>query len=548
MVHLKIFIPVILLLFLGSCKVAEAPSEKIEIIPAAGISIIPKPAEIHWPTGSFTTPVLNSLCINPEAEEAAEWLSYLLKNANLDHKTSSGNSCGDWNLLTDPILQKELGDEGYILEINDRGVFMSAASSKGLFYAIQTLRQILPSSVEDSPLQSKRIQLPHLYIKDVPQYSWRGTMVDVARSFFGLEYLKSHVDRMALYKMNRLHLHLTDDQGWRIEIKSKPALTSIGSKGSVKNGRSGFLTQEQYLELQDYALARNIIIIPEIDMPGHIYAALVAYPELNCEEFSNIDLEQATPPELFSGTKVGWSKLCLTKPEIYDFVSTVLGEIANITHGPWIHIGGDEIKDELYETFVVKADSIVQYHGKTTIGWEEVTKAEVSSSLISQQWHGKVKSLVDVQVIESICTSFYFDHANIPGQEKTNNWCKKTGVTLEEVYNFKSTNKNVIGFEAPVWTEFVWDDNTLDNRFWPRTIAVAELAWNHDPNRDYGEFSERLRAHQDRLQRMGVNYFPAEELSWKENPNTRINSGVFKGFMPESFKITILSKKYEQSK
>ncbi len=284
MLNFKFFIPIALILLLVSCKVGDTPSEEIHIIHAEEISIIPKPTEINFGSGSLTSPAANILCFNPEAQEAAEWLSHLLKKANLDLYTTPGNSCGNWNLVADETLKNELGAEGYILEINDGGVSLRAATSAGLFYAVQSLRQILPSSLEDSPLQSKRIQLPHLYIKDVPQYSWRGTMVDIARSFFGLEYLKSHVDRMALYKMNRLHLHLTDDQGWRIEIKSKPALTAVGSKGAVENGRSGFLTQKQYLELQDYALARNIIIIPEIDMPGHIYSALLAYPELNCDE------------------------------------------------------------------------------------------------------------------------------------------------------------------------------------------------------------------------------------------------------------------------
>ncbi|HSI70453.1 MAG TPA: family 20 glycosylhydrolase, partial [Gillisia sp.] len=427
--------------------------------------------------------------------------------------------------------KSSLGEEGYILEIKNEGLFLQAATSAGLFYGIQTLRQILPASLESSVSVSNGIELPQLYIKDVPRYSWRGTMVDISRSFFDLQYLKDHVDRMALYKMNRLHLHLTDDQGWRIEIKSKPELTNQGSKGAVEGGRSGYLTQDEYLELQTYAAARNIIIIPEIDMPGHIYSALLAYPELNCDEYSNIEPRMATPPELFSGTKVGWSKLCLTKPEIYDFVADVIGEMAAMTTGPWIHIGGDEIEDDLYETFVVKADSIVRQTGKISIGWEEVTKAPVSSSLISQQWHGKVESVVDVKVIESICSSFYFDHANIPGQEETNNWCKKSGVTLEEVYNFSSENENVLGLEAPVWTEFVHTDEAMDNRFWPRTIAVAELAWSENTSKDYEEFISRLKKHEERLTGMGINYYPAAELGWNENTNIK-RMGVFKGFLP----------------
>ena len=539
--HFNSSIFLVLVLLSSSCKgVVDISAEKTFVVHVEDISIIPKPSELNFGTSVIDFPVVNIVCFNAEAKESAEWLSVLLKKANLEVQTAQGDSCGTWNLLTDDSLKNELGNEGYILEINHEGVFLKAATEAGLFYAIQSLRQILPASLENDQFKHKKLQLPHLYIKDIPKYSWRGTMVDIARSFFGLEYLKSHVDRMAFYKMNRLHLHLTDDQGWRIEIKSKPELTNIGSKGAVIDGNSGFLSQEEYIELQTYAAARNIIIIPEIDMPGHIYSALLAYPELNCDEFSNLEPRMATPPEFFSGTKVGWSKLCLTKPEIYDFVSTVIGEMASITTGPWIHIGGDEIKDDLYETFVVKADSIVQKYGKTSIGWEEVTKAPISSSLISQQWHGNVKSVVDVQVIESICTSFYFDHGNIPGQENTNNWCKKTGVSLEEVYGFSSENQNVLGLEAPVWTEFVFDEDTLDNRFWPRTIAVAEIAWNSDESRNYTEFIGRLSMHEERLKRMGINYFPAEELNWKTNQNTRENPDVFKGFIPETFKRSIL--------
>src|SRR5690606_11339879 len=164
---------------------------------------------------------------------------------------------------------------------------------------------------------------------------------------------------------------------------------------------------------------------------------------LNCPENANIAPALAIPPQLYDGYEVGWSKFCLEKPEIYDFVSEVIGEISAITKGPWIHIGGDEIHDPLYETFVEKADSIVQTFGKTSIGWEEVTKANVSSSLISQKWHGKTEGVVDVKVIESICSNFYFDHANIPGQENTLNWCKEDGVSLENAYSFKSSDPKV---------------------------------------------------------------------------------------------------------
>lgn len=334
---------------------------------------------------------------------------------------------------------------------------------------------------------------------------------------------------MSLYKLNRLHLHLTDDQGWRIEIKSKPKLTEIAGKSAVKNGRSGFLTQEEYKELQAYAEARNITIIPEIDMPGHIYAALIAYPELNCDEFSNLDTTMAKPPELFHGYEVGWSKFCLEKPEVYDFVSEVIGELSEITTGDYIHIGGDEIDDERYKEFVVKADSIVRSNGKTTIGWEEVTQATVDPGFISQRWNGKTESVVDVRIIESICTNFYFDHANEPGQEDTNNWCQERGVSLEDAYYFTPDDPNVIGVEAPVWSELVTSNDRADNRLWPRTIATSEVGWTKKESKNFSDFKKRLGAHGARLDNLSINYYRSSEIDW----NTEKHEGIFSGFMPE---------------
>ncbi len=528
------YFPILLtLLILSSCKSkGELTSSSVYDVKAEEVSIIPKPSEITWGDSHFNLPSVNLICYNPQAEESSEWLKQLLIKANLKAESTRGNGCGIWNLIADGSLKGELGEEGYILEINNDGILLKAATNAGLFYAVQTLRQMLPASIETGEFRSNRIRLPHVYIKDKPAYSWRGNMVDVARSFFGIDYLKRHVDRMALYKLNRLHLHLTDDQGWRIEIKGKPLLTEVGSKGSVKGGRSGYISQEEYKELQVYAAARNIVIIPEIDMPGHIYSALVAYPELNCPENANITPALAIPPQLYDGYEVGWSKLCLEKPEIYDFVSEVIGEISAITKGPWIHIGGDEIHDPLYETFVVKADSIVQTYGKTSIGWEEVTKASVSSSLISQKWNGKTEGIVDVKVIESICSNFYLDHANVPGQKNTLNWCKEDGVSLENVYSFKSNDPNVLGVEAAVWTEHVLNEDMMDDRFWPRTIAVAEVGWTAQDTRNFDNFKERLARHGTRLKKMGIHFFPTPEIDWGPGKVSAKPHSIYSEFIP----------------
>ncbi|MCF4100617.1 beta-N-acetylhexosaminidase [Gillisia sp. M10.2A] len=480
------------------------------------INIIPKPANLNVTGGMYKLPRKNSICYNSEAASSAPWLQQILEAAQLHSEIKNVTGCGNWNLSVDKELMSQLGEEGYILDITSKGVNIKSAGTAGLFYGIQSIRQLLPSEIESEQLISGRIALPQLHIEDAPKYSWRGSMIDVARSFFGKEYILKHIDRMALYKLNRLHLHLTDDQGWRIELKSKPRLSEIGGKSSVVNAQSGFITQQEYIEIQEYALARNIVVIPEIDMPGHIYTALVAYPELNCEDLTNINTEVATPPQLYSKYKVGWSKLCLDKPEVYEFVSEILGELATLTKGPWLHIGGDEIKDPLYEEFIKKAEAIVNQNGKIAIGWEEATKADISNSFIGQRWNGKTTSKTSIKVIESICSSFYFDHGNVTGQPNTNNWCKKTGVSLEEVYSFISEDTNVLGFEAPVWTELVTTEAMLDNRFWPRTIAVAEISWS-DTKRDFLEFTKRLKTHEARLKAMGINYFASPELEWKEN-------------------------------
>lgn len=498
----------------SSCTGFQHPPQENIVAEGPPPAIIPLPDSLNWSDNMYRIPEKNLICFNEGGEKMAARVKELLKNANIDADLTEGEECGNWNIFIDSDLEEQLGEEGYTLDITERGLAIKSATETGLFYAVQSLRQFFPAGIERSDFDENEILLRKVQLQDSPEYSWRGTMVDVARSFFGLEYLKKHVDRMALYKLNRLHLHLTDDQGWRIEIKGKPKLTGIGSKGSVKNGNSGFLTQEEYIELQEYALARNIIIVPEIDMPGHIYSALVAYPELNCPEYANLTPARATPPGLYSEYRVGWSKLCLEKPEIYDFVADVLGEVAGMTTGPWIHIGGDEIKDPLYKDFVIKADSIVQGLGKTTIGWEEVTKAEVSSNLISQQWHGTTKSVVDVLIIQSLCSHFYFDHANVPGQEKTNNWCKKTGVSLKDVYSFRNDNPKVIGVEAPVWTEFVINEEMLDDRFWPRSIAVAEIGWTSEKNRNFEDFTERLEQHGERLKEMGIHFYKTPEIEW----------------------------------
>ncbi|WP_299390553.1 family 20 glycosylhydrolase [uncultured Gelidibacter sp.] len=501
-------------LFVGILALGCSTSKSVVASPTPNleIDIIPKPQVLTIDNGVYEVPKQNTVSYSGTSQDAAVLLNTLLQSVNVSSNIQATSNRANFKLIQDQAFAQELGDEGYILDIKSNGVTLTSAGAAGLFYGIQSLKQLLPSGVENGAIASKNIVLPQLHIKDVPKYSWRGNMIDLARSFFGVDYLKQHMDRMAFYKLNRLHLHLTDDQGWRLELKSKPLLSEIGGKSAVKGGRSGFLTTEDYKELQAYAKERHIVIIPEIDLPGHIYAALVAYPELNCEELTNLNPKMATPPDFYDGYKVGWSKLCLTNPAVYDFVAEVLKEVSELTDGPWVHIGGDEIDDDLYETFVVKADSMVRSYGKVPIGWEEMSKADVSKEFISQRWNAKTTPKHKSKVIESICTSFYFDHANVTGQEQTNNWCQKAGVSLEDVYHFNDKEDEIIGVEAPVWSELVLTDAMMDNRLWPRLMAVAEVGWSasHD---DFNDFLKRLRAHESRLEALNIEYHPLPELN-----------------------------------
>ena len=498
-------------------------------------TLIPLPDSLSWGENMYMIPESNTICFSEGGENAAAFLQELLSAASVEAELTKGLNCGNWNLVLNDSLSEGLGKEGYRLNLGQEKVSIESATPEGLLYGVQTLRQFFPAAIEQGRVDQDTLLLRQVQLIDVPRFEWRGTMVDVSRSFFGLDYLKEHVDRMALYKLNRLHLHLTDDQGWRIEIKGWPKLAEVGGNSSVKEGNSGYLTQEEYKELQAYASARNVMIIPEIDMPGHIYSALRSYPELNCEGLTNINQERgAKYPEPYQEYRVGWSKLCLENPEIYDFVADVLGEMAAITTGPYLHIGGDEIEDPRYEEFIVKADSIVRGLGKISIGWEEGTKAEVDPSFISQKWHGRVESVVpDVKVIYSICSLYYFDHANVPGQEFTNNWCKETGVSIEEAYAYAAEDPNIIGVEAPVWTEFVIDEDRLDDRFWPRNLALAEVGWTPGGKRTYEDFFSRLQGHAERLNQMGMNYFETPGIEWKKEEKAEVARNVFSGFMPK---------------
>jgi hexosaminidase len=464
------------------------------------LALIPYPATVQRMPGSLVVHNVVHVEAAVGAETSSLALKRLLKTLDITRDNSASTQI-QLVLVNEPAL----GPEGYRLDI-DKQIVLSANTDAGLFYAVQTLRQLLPAQVHAN------YELPQVSITDSPAYSWRGNMLDVARSFLPVEYLKAHIDRMALFKLNRLHLHLSDDQGWRVEIEGYPKLTEIGGASAVTGGRSGFYSQDDVRELVRYAQARHVTLVPEIDLPGHTQAAIASYNELACDDVTNL--------EPYSGLEVGFSKLCLTDPDTtYPFVKDVLSQIVELFPSEYIHIGGDEIKDPLYPEFIARATGIVSDLGRTAIAWEEGSVADNEPDVLLQLWNDEydIQPALDRghQLILSACSYAYFDHGNYQGQPETYDWCRKEGVPLERAYQLNPQEfEQIIGVESAMWSELVHTNSTADNRLWPRVTATAETAWSREADRDYSEFLKRLDALRPQLDALGIEYYREPQLNW----------------------------------
>ena len=355
-------------------------------------------------------------------------------------------------------------------------------------------------------------------IHDQARFGWRGAMLDVARHFFSVDEVKRYVDLMALHKLNRLHLHLADDQGWRIEIKSWPNLTTYGGSTEVDGGPGGFFTQEQYRDIVQYAAERFITIVPEIDMPGHTNAALASYAELNCDDKA---------PPLYTGTEVGFSALCVEKEVTYKFIDDVVREIAGLTPGPYFHVGGDEVEKltpEQYNAFIERVQGIVAAHGKQMIGWDEIAPVKLLPTSIVQHWRPKTSPAEAVakgaKVIMSVADRAYID---MKYDEHT-----PIGLTWAAIIDVKSSydwdpataaagvpESSLLGVEAALWAETLANIRDVEFMAFPRLAAIAEIGWTRQEDRDWDEFRDRLGAQGPRWVALGVNFYRAPEIPWR---------------------------------
>ena len=500
--------------------------------------LVPYPNKISLSSGYFDLSVPLKL-ENTDFPEEASYLSKLLAS----YKEIPQGSKRAKNRILLSYDANIKNPEGYSLIINKQQINLSASSSDGIFNGIQTLHQLIELNKTASG-----IQLPSLQITDAPAFHWRGTMLDVSRHFFSIDYLKQHIDRLAYYKMNKLHLHLTDDQGWRIEIKKYPKLTEEGAYRTFngqdsaclekaktdpnfeidpqfiaqKDGKpvyGGFYTQDQLRDLIAYATERNVEIIPEIDMPGHMMAAIKAYPELSCSG-------KATWGNVFS------EPLCPGNEQVYTFLEGILDEVSARFPSPYIHIGADEVEkdtwrdseackalmerehlksvDELQSYFVNRIKQYLEKKGKKVIAWDEVLEGGIGSDVNVMYWRDWVGGASEKALANGNPVIF------TPG---TPLYLSNEGHPMYDIYNFKpfkhlneQDRSQILGAQANLWAERIPNENRLNYLLYPRILALAEMTWTKDEQRDWKSFISRLGAQREFLDREQVKQMPASNI------------------------------------
>lgn len=437
------------------------------------------------------------------------------------------------------VLDKKVsGEEAYTIMVDKKGVTIAGSTPKGVFYGVQTLRKSLPVGT------ATVVRLPSVKISDSPRFVHRGMMLDCSRHFFPLEFVKRYIDLIAMHNMNVFHWHLSDDQGWRIEIKKYPELTIKGSRrsGTVIGYNTalddsipygGYYTQEQAREIVEYARQRYVTVIPEIDMPGHMLAALATYPELGCT---------GGPYEVGHRWGIYKDVLCVGNEKIYDFCEGVLDEIMQIFPSKLIHIGGDETPTEVWEKcpkcikraednnmtvkqvqsyFTSRIEKYVDSRGRRIIGWDEILGGDISQSAVIQSWrdtkHGRIAAEAGHDVIMSPTSHCYFDYSQ--ADEKNSKYeptlCGGY-IPVEKVYAFEPCDENlsessrphILGVQANIWAEYLLYPNQVEYQALPRMAALAEVQWTSG-KKDYQAFLKRL----NRL----VNFYDLYKLTYAKH-------------------------------
>ena len=518
------FVSIAALLGLGLVASCRPSAGRPGPAPVSGarISIIPAPVSLTVRSGAFALSDSTVIVVENGSDTTAriaEVLATQIRPATgfrmlVGAPATTGNSIV---LRIDPALP-DVGDEGYALTVTPDRVQLSARTNAGLFHGVQTIRQLLPFGIEaeNSTIKMGDWKIPSVDIIDYPRFRWRGAMLDVSRHFFTVDEVKQFIDILALYKFSVFHMHLADDQGFRIEIKSRPAIVATGSASQVGGAAGGYYTQDEYREIVRYAADRFLTLVPEIDMPAHSNAMLLAHPELSCGK---------RPPAVYTGIEVGFSALCPDKEETYQLIDDIVREVAAITPGPYFHMGGDEVEAltrEQYIRFVERVQDIVARHGKRMIGWEEITKARLLPTSLAQQWRSdSARNALrsGAKVILSPGSRLYLDMKHTASTELGLRWAGMHEII--DTYEWDPAThiaglgeSDIVGIEAPIWSETVRNITAVQYLTMPRLPSVAEVGWTPQAKRSWNDFRVRVAAHAPRWRLLGINYYASPQIPW----------------------------------
>lgn len=497
------------------------------------VNIVPKPLNIELQKGYFQ--ISDEIALTTNGAVPGHLVKYFqqhLQDINQVQLITDGNA--EQQLTLEIIQDEKLGKEGYLLDISKKEIRIQANEENGLFYGLQSVLQLMHHAKAD------RNKIAAMKIVDKPQFSWRGMHLDVCRHFMPLEYVKRYIDALAYHKMNSFHWHLTEDQGWRIEIKKYPKLTEIGSKrdGTVvkKNWgtydgvtHEGFYTQEQIKEVVAYAKERYINVVPEIEMPGHSLAALAGYPELGCTE---------GPYEVAKDWGVFDDVYCAGNEKTFEFLEDVLDEVVELFPGEYVHVGGDEcpktqwekcpkcqqriedegLKDEheLQSYFITRMEKYLNAKGKRMIGWDEILEGGLAPNATVMSWRGEKGGIEAAEmghdVVMSPGSHCYFDHYQ--GDPEKEPFAIGGYTTVEKVYEYNpipkelspEKAKHILGCQGNVWTEYILDGEQMEYMALPRMCALAEVNWLPEDKKDKSDFFTRLEKHLTFLDIYRYNY------------------------------------------
>ncbi len=545
------------------CLFASCESPTKQMPYNQGINVIPKPLSLVQNEGSFkVTKSTKFYASTPEAKTIATFFASKIESSTgydltISEEEVSSNAIA---LLIDNSL--EVNDEGYTLDATDKLVSIKAKTAKGLFYGMQTLMQLLPAEIESTTVVNGIAwTLPCVTIKDEPRFAYRGIMLDPCRHFIPVENIKKQLDVLALFKINQFHWHLTEDQGWRIEIKKYPKLTEIGSKRVDGEGTeySGFYTQEQIKEVVAYASERFINVIPEIELPGHALAAISAYPELSCKGDS-------LSPRIIWGVEE--DVYCAGKEETFKFLEDVIAEVVTLFPGEYFHIGGDECpkvrwekcplcqkrmrenklknEHELQSYFVQRIEKVLASHGKKMIGWDEILEGGLAPSATVMSWRGEDGGIAAASMDHDVIMTpgsngMYLDHYQ--GDSKIEPVAIGGYTLLEKTYSYNPVPDTLVGLgksnfvkgvQGNIWSEYMYTTDLMEYRIYPRILAVAEIGWTPLEGKDYKDFERRIDNALVRLDSHGINY----HIPQPEQPGGSINFVAFTDKATLEFKTT----------